>query len=80
MKSHDIEGVGIMPKSVVEQGYDAQARALREFGYPDATSAMIREAHRKWLAGEEPEGIIEMMSIRAFEDYPNIFGAPPESA
>jgi hypothetical protein len=63
-----------MAKSVIEQGYDAQARSLRDFGYPDVTAAMIREAHRKWLAGEAPEGIIEMMSVKAFEDYPKIFG------
>ena len=59
---------------VLREGFEAQARSLREFGYSDASAAMVKEAHRKWQAGEAPVGIIEMMSIRAFEDYPKIFG------
>ena len=62
--------------AVLDEGFEAQAKSLRDFGYPDVSADMVREAHRKWLAGEEPEGIIEMMSIRAFEDYPKIFGEP----
>jgi hypothetical protein len=62
--------------SVLEEGFEAQARSLRDFGYPDATAEMVKEGHRKWLAGEAPDGIIEMMSVRAFEDYPKIFGEP----
>lgn len=56
------------------EGFLAVTRSLREFGYPSVTTEMVKEAHRKWKAGEEPEGIIEMMSTRQFEDYPKIFG------
>lgn len=62
--------------AVIDEGFEAQAKALADFGYNGITSDMIREAHRKWQAGELPIGIIEMMSEKAFEDHPEIFGTP----
>jgi hypothetical protein len=63
--------------AILQEGFEAQAASLRDFGYPDVTAEMIREAHRKWMAGEDLVGIIEMMCERAFEDHPRIFGEKP---
>lgn len=65
-----------MTKNLLEQGFEAQARSLREFGYPDITPDMVREAHRKWKAGEEASDIIERFCESAFEGHPDIFGEP----
>lgn len=60
--------------SILQQGFDAQARSLREFGYPDVTAAMVAAAHADWKAGKEAEGIIAMFCESAFDDHPEIFG------
>jgi hypothetical protein len=63
-------------KSILEQGFEAQAKSLVEFGYSGITAEMIETAHGKWQRGDEPEGVIEMFSFRAFDDHPEIFGKP----
>lgn len=63
--------------TTLEQGIEAQARSLREFGYSDVTSAMVRDAHTRWMGGEAPTNIIDRFCVSAFEDYPDIFGRPP---
>lgn len=63
-----------MAKSILERGFEAQARSLREFGYPDVTADMVRQAHEKWVAGQEASEIIGMFCERAFEEHPEIFG------
>lgn len=59
---------------VLEQGFEAQAKSLSEFGYGSVTADMVREAHRKWLAGEPMSNIIEMFCEGAFNEHPQIFG------
>lgn len=58
----------------------AQAKALRDFGYPDVTFDYVEKAHRKWKAGEELTGIVEMFCERAFEEHPDLFGKPDAAA
>lgn len=65
-----------MAKSVLEQGFAAQAKALREFGYPDVTAEMVAVAHAKWKEGEDLTDIVEMFCRSAFEEHPAIFGKP----
>jgi len=65
---------------LLTRGFEAQARALREFGYSGVKPEQIAEAHRKWLAGEAMGNIIEMMSESAFNEHPEIFGERPGDA
>lgn len=62
--------------STLTDGFEAQAKSLREFGYSDVTAEMVKAAHDKWNVGEGASNIIEMMCEGAFNDYPKIFGAP----
>lgn len=51
-------------RDVEGQTYEAIARNLREFGYPDTTAGQIRETHEAMLRGdmEMPHGIISMFA------------------
>ena len=67
--------------ALLTKGLEAAAKGLVEFGYPDATAAMIREAHTAWQAGEDlPHGIIGMFAERSFDDHPEIFGTQGDAA
>lgn len=59
---------------ILQQGFEAQAKSLSEFGYVGVTAAMVAEAHRKWIAGEPMGDVIEMFCEGAFNDHPEIFG------
>jgi hypothetical protein len=63
--------------TMLQRGFKAQAKSLREFGYPDVTAADVAAAHAKWLAGEDLTDIIYMFCESAFNDYPSIFGTRP---
>ena len=63
--------------SILEQGFEAQAKALRDFGYPDVTAEMVKAAYEKWVKGDDMEGVIEMFCAAAFDDHPQIFGKAP---
>jgi len=63
--------------SKTDKAFEAQARSLREFGYPDVTADMVREAYRKWQAREPMQGIIEMFCESAFQDHTDLFGTQP---
>jgi hypothetical protein len=67
----------MMSKSILEQGFEAQAKSLRAFGYPDVTVDMVRDAHLRWMGDEEQPDIIGMFCVSAFEEHPQIFGEPP---
>jgi hypothetical protein len=60
--------------TILEEGFDAEARALEEFGYEDVTPEMIRAAHERWKRGEPPADIIERFAFGHFDEYPQIFG------
>ena len=62
--------------SILEQGFEGQAKALRDFGYSSVTADDVRKAHEAWNVGEGAKDIIGMMCEKAFTDYPNIFGTP----
>ena len=62
--------------STLTKGIDAVAKSLTEFGYAGTTAEIIAEAHRKYMAGEAPVGIVEMMATSQFEEHPQIFGSP----
>lgn len=63
---------------MLKRAYEAVAKGLREFGYPDVTAAMIQEAHAAWLAGKTagqlPHGVIGQFAERDFEKRPDLFG------
>jgi len=61
---------------ILQKGFEAQAMALRDFGYPDVTADQVSVAHAKWLKGESMSGIIEMFCERDFNERPDIFGTP----
>jgi hypothetical protein len=63
-------------RDILKEGFEAGAKGLRDFGYPDVTASMIEEAHGRWQRGEEPEGVIQMFAFKNFDDYPSIFGRP----
>lgn len=57
--------------------FSRQAKALRDFGYPDVTVAMIEECHKAWSKGEElPHGVIGRFAMGTFDENPEIFGTP----
>lgn len=55
-----------------KQACEKVAKSLRDFGYPDVTTAMIDEILTAWLKGDAdealPHGIIGMMASAQFED------------
>lgn len=63
-----------MAGSLLKQGFEAQAKSMREFGYPDVTASMIKGCHDKWLQHETSHGVIGMFAASAFEENPDIFG------
>ena len=67
-----------MAQSILEQGFEAQAKSLVEFGYPNVTAAMVEAAHDDWKEGREPQGVIAMFCVSAFEEHPQIFGKPEQ--
>jgi hypothetical protein len=66
--------------TILEQGFEAQARSLREFGYPGVTAEMVSAAHADWKTGKasagEPADVIARFCESAFEEHPQIFGTP----
>jgi len=62
--------------NVLQEGFEAQAKALDDFGYTSVTADDVRKAHEAWIVGEEPSNIIGMMCVKAFNKYPSIFGTP----
>jgi hypothetical protein len=68
-----------MATSLLQRGFEAQAKSLREFGYPDVTAAMVAAAHAKFMAAEPMSGVIEMFCESAFKEHPVIFGEPTEA-
>jgi len=60
--------------NLLKNGFEAQAKSLRDFGYPDVTAEMVAAAHNKWAKGEALTDIISMFCQRAFEEHPEIFG------
>lgn len=63
-----------MPK--LQDAYEAIARSLREFGYPDVTSAMIRETHKAMKEGKEgadlPHGIVGRFASSQLEEHADV--------
>lgn len=64
------------------KGYEAVARSLREFGYPDASGLMVKETHEALLAGkrgmgELPHGVISMFAESQMRERPDVFGEIP---
>lgn len=62
-----------MPKKMTKNEACATvAKDLREFGYPDTSTQMIREVLDQWLTGKRdsalPHGIIGMFAGKQFDD------------
>lgn len=67
--------------ALLDDGLEAVAKSLQEFGYPDSNVELIRDAYETWISGKEVKGdIVKMMAVGQFEEYPQIFGAPPSPA
>lgn len=61
--------------TTLQRGYEAVARNLREFGYPDVTAGMVAEIHDAMKSGKElPHGVIGMFAKSQMEERPDIFG------
>ncbi len=61
----------------LSSAYEAVARNLREFGYPDVTATMVCEIHKALLADKDlPHGVIGMFAKSQFEDNAKVFGLP----
>lgn len=59
------------------EGFEACAKGLREFGYPDVTASKIEAIHDKWIKGEDQSmDVIAMFATKDFAKYPEIFGEP----
>ena len=62
----------------LNQGYDAVAKNLVDFGYPDTTPKMVREIHEAMKEGKTeedlPHGIIGRFAEKQIVEYPSIFG------
>ena len=63
--------------AVLNQGYEAVAKSLVEFGYPDVTSKMIQEIHEAMKEGKTeddlPHGIIGRFAEKQIGEYSQIF-------
>jgi hypothetical protein len=66
--------------TVLERGFEAQAKALVDFGYPGITAAMVKERHAEWKAGNELTDVIGKFCEKEFNDRPEIFGTPTNDA
>jgi hypothetical protein len=60
----------------LQEGFEALAKSLTEFGYSGVTADQVKLAHDHWKAGDAPKGIIESFAFDDFVKYPAIFGAP----
>ncbi len=58
--------------SIRKQVYEAVAKSLREFGYPDTTGAMIKETHDAMLEGKTgadlPHGVVSRFAEDQLKD------------
>lgn len=68
----------MVDEKVLGQGLESQAKALREFGYPDITKDDVRKRWEKWRKNEEQLDVIGLFCKDAFEEHPDIFGEQEE--
>lgn len=63
----------------LSDAYEAVARSLREFGYPDCQASMVRETHEAMIRGDEtmPHGIIGMFAKRQMDEAVEAFKSLP---
>lgn len=55
----------------LQDAYEAVARSLREFGYPDVNASMIREVHNAMKSGVDlPHGVIGLFAKSQLEENP----------
>lgn len=62
--------------SILTQGFEAQACALREFGYSGVTSDDIAKDHERWKRGDTARDVVFAFNADAFKKHPAIFGVP----
>lgn len=68
------------PGDSILRGCAAIAKGLREFGYPDVSTAQIADYHERWKKGEKFSGdVIAMFVERDFGSRPDLFGTPVKS-
>lgn len=59
---------------LLQQGFNAQSRALTDFGYPDATPELVRQHYEVWKRGNRLDDVIFQFNAEAFDEHPAIFG------
>lgn len=63
-------------------GFESVATSLREFGYPDATAAMVADVYAAMkegkTGGQLPHGIVGMFAERQIEEVREKFDALPD--
>lgn len=66
-----------------QDAFEAVAKSLREFGYPDATASMIAEVYAAMKEGKTgmdlPHGIVGMFAERQIEEVREEVDALPEA-
>lgn len=65
-------------KKQLLKGIDAQAAAMRDFGYPSVTFDLVKEYHTAWVKGDSKSDVVYLFCKSVFEEYPDIFGTPVE--
>lgn len=68
--------------NILEQAFESQARAMRDFGYPSVTADNISAYYTDWIEGREAKDIVARFSVGTFErkEYQHIFGTPKGGA
>lgn len=63
-----------------QDGFEAVARSLREFGYPDATAQMVSDTYSAMKKGDAdmPHGIIGMFAERQIDEVREKFDSLPD--
>lgn len=63
-------------------GFESVARSLREFGYPDATAAMVKDIYAAMKRGDRtmPHGIVGMFAESQIKEVGKAFDALPDGA
>lgn len=65
------------PEYTQKDGFEAVAKSLREFGYPDATASMVADTWAAMKAGKQssamPHGIIGRFAERQLDEVRETF-------
>ena len=71
----DARGASVEDQTkMLAKGFEAQAAAMQEFGYPSVTADVVKSHHEEWLDGKDEGGVVFKFSKGSFEKNPSVFG------